>query len=68
MSTPPLFRYAGPPEPAATVRPEARGRAVLAAAHLEGEGDPGEPHTYVVDTSGVLRIARGAMAGRGGRR
>ncbi|MCJ0871613.1 hypothetical protein [Streptomyces sp. AP-93] len=55
MSTSPLFRYTGPPELAEAVRPEARGRAVRTAADLEG--DPGEPHTYVVDASGVLRIA-----------
>ncbi|MFF3211694.1 hypothetical protein ACFYYB_13670 [Streptomyces sp. NPDC002886] len=55
MFTPPLFHYVGPPELAEALRPGARGRPVRTAADLEG--DPGEPHTYVVDTSGALRIA-----------
>ncbi|MFE2285670.1 hypothetical protein ACFXDJ_16055 [Streptomyces sp. NPDC059443] len=65
MSTAPLFRYAGPPELAAAVLPGARGRAIRTPADLDATGpapgEPGEPHTYVVDATGTLRPYLGKL-------
>ncbi|MFE5804412.1 hypothetical protein [Streptomyces sp. NPDC056491] len=57
------YRYVGPAELRALIRPGAEGRGIRSAADFEDwiSGRPGaelsEPFTFVVDAAGVLRLA-----------
>ncbi|MCP9211388.1 hypothetical protein [Streptomyces cucumeris] len=57
------YQYVGPAELKGLVRPEAMGRQVCSAADLRGwasartSDELAEPFTFVVDTTGVLRLA-----------
>ncbi|MCL8009867.1 hypothetical protein [Streptomyces sp. AS02] len=57
------YRYVGPAELTALVRPEAAGRVVRSAADLDdwlaqcARAERAEPFTYVVGTDGRLRLA-----------
>ncbi|WP_232320067.1 hypothetical protein [Herbidospora daliensis] len=52
------YRYVGPPELAALVRPDAEGRLIRSVADLDDwAGEPAEPVTFVVDLDGLLRVA-----------
>ncbi|MGW0605993.1 hypothetical protein [Streptomyces sp. NPDC002640] len=50
------YRFVGPEELRASVRPERRGRAIRGPGDLR-EPDVGEVFTYVVDLRGLLRLA-----------
>lgn len=49
-----VYRYVGPAEVLAAVRPSSLGRAVLAQGDISGAG---EPFTFVIDLEGILRLA-----------
>lgn len=54
------YRYVGPLDVLAAVRPGAEGRAIGSPADLAtwlGEHEAAEPFTFVVDLAGVLRLA-----------
>ncbi|MFF4429670.1 hypothetical protein ACFYZ4_10925 [Streptomyces sp. NPDC001513] len=59
------YRYVGPAELRALVRPGNEGRRIRTAADFDDwasasartPAEPAEPFTFVVDTSGVLRLA-----------
>ncbi|MFG2993784.1 hypothetical protein ACGFZK_31610 [Streptomyces sp. NPDC048257] len=57
------YRYVGPAELRALVRPGAEGRGIRSAADFEdwasalGAAEPSEPFTFVVDAAGALRLA-----------
>ena len=48
------YRYVGPAEMLAAVRPAALGRAVLRREDIAGAG---EPCTFIIDLEGILRLA-----------
>ncbi|MFD9338867.1 hypothetical protein ACFWBF_31430 [Streptomyces sp. NPDC060028] len=57
------YRYVGPPDLRALVRPEAEGRSIRSATDFDDwasaltEADLAEPFTFVIDSAGVLRLA-----------
>ncbi|MEV7443173.1 hypothetical protein AB0O22_18890 [Streptomyces sp. NPDC091204] len=59
------YRYVGPTELRALVRPGSEGRRIRSAADFDAWAsvsartptEPAEPFTFVVDTAGVLRLA-----------
>ncbi|MFD7788944.1 hypothetical protein ACFV4Q_38585 [Streptomyces nojiriensis] len=57
------YRYVGPAEPRALVRPGGEGRGIRSAAEFEdwasgpAAAELSEPVTFVVDRAGVLRLA-----------
>lgn len=57
------YRYVGPDEIRAAVRPDSEGRVIRSTADLaawvteRGEAEAEEPYTYVVGLDGLLRLA-----------
>lgn len=57
------YRYVGPPDLRALVRPEAEGRSIHSAADFDDWASTlaavelAEPFTFVIDSAGVLRLA-----------
>ncbi|KOU21927.1 hypothetical protein ADK52_22845 [Streptomyces sp. WM6372] len=57
------YRYVGPPDVRALVRPEAEGRSIHSAADFDewasaqAAVELAEPFTFVIDSEGVLRLA-----------
>ncbi|WP_030303907.1 hypothetical protein [Streptomyces katrae] len=57
------YRYVGPSDLRALVRPEAEGRSIQSAAHFKDWAsglaavELAEPFTFVIDPAGVLRLA-----------
>lgn len=57
------YRYVGPDEIRAAVRPDSEGRVIRSTADLaawvteRGEAEAAEPYTYIVGLDGLLRLA-----------